>query len=149
MYPWKPQFYYIKVLCKGVFITWACFHDKHKPRTAFNYPVTCRHRNSIPGRSAVASECYNRCAIQARTSLVNELMGWITRNFSGNKRYFRQILPGTVISWNRKNVGAKYTVIFQGCKNGNFQLKECDIFLIFAKKISSWVHARTASVRRF
>ena len=27
MYPCKPQFYYIKVGCKGVFITRTCFHD--------------------------------------------------------------------------------------------------------------------------
>ena len=26
-YPCKPQFYYIKVGCKGVFITRTCFHD--------------------------------------------------------------------------------------------------------------------------
>ena len=28
-----------------------------------------------------------------------------------------------------------YTVIFHGCKNGYFQLKNCDIFLIFAQNI--------------
>ena len=27
VYPCKPQFYYIKVGCKGVLITWTCFHD--------------------------------------------------------------------------------------------------------------------------
>ena len=27
VYPCKPQFYYIKVGCKGVYITWTCFHD--------------------------------------------------------------------------------------------------------------------------
>ena len=27
VYPCKPQFYYIKVGCKGVFITRSCFHD--------------------------------------------------------------------------------------------------------------------------
>ena len=27
VYPCKPQFYYIKVGCKGVFITRTCFHD--------------------------------------------------------------------------------------------------------------------------
>ena len=26
-YPCKPQFYYIKVGCKGVYITRTCFHD--------------------------------------------------------------------------------------------------------------------------
>ena len=31
VYPWKPQFYYIKVGCKGVNITRTCYHDeKHK-----------------------------------------------------------------------------------------------------------------------
>ena len=28
-----------------------------------------------------------------------------------------------------------YTKIFQGCKNGNMQMKKCDIFLIFAQNI--------------
>ena len=28
----------------------------------------------------------------------------------------------------------QYTAIFDGCKNGNFQKKKCDIFLIFAQK---------------
>ena len=27
VFPCKPQFYYIKVGCKGVFITRTCFHD--------------------------------------------------------------------------------------------------------------------------
>ena len=27
VYPYKRQFYYIKVGCKGVFITRTCFHD--------------------------------------------------------------------------------------------------------------------------
>ena len=29
----------------------------------------------------------------------------------------------------------QYTVIFHGCKNGNFQIKTCDIFHIFAQNI--------------
>ena len=28
-----------------------------------------------------------------------------------------------------------YTAIFHGCKNDNFQMKNCDIFLIFAQNI--------------
>ena len=27
VYPCKPQFYYIKVGCRGVFVTWTCFRD--------------------------------------------------------------------------------------------------------------------------
>ena len=30
IYPGKPQFYYIKVGCKGVFITRTCLHDAIK-----------------------------------------------------------------------------------------------------------------------
>ena len=36
------------------------------------------------------------------------------------------------------------TAIFHGCKNVNFQMKNCDIFLIFAQNID-----RGYSVRRF
>ena len=28
-----------------------------------------------------------------------------------------------------------YTTIFHGCKNGNFQMKKCENFLIFAQNI--------------
>ena len=30
MYPCTPQFYYIKVGCKGVFITRTCLHYEHR-----------------------------------------------------------------------------------------------------------------------
>ena len=30
----------------------------------------------------------------------------------------------------------QYTAIFHGCKNDNFQMKNCDIFLIFAQNIN-------------
>ena len=33
------------------------------------------------------------------------------------------------------NMPIKYTPIFHGYKNDNFQLKNCDIFLIFAQNI--------------
>ena len=33
------------------------------------------------------------------------------------------------------NMSVQYTAIFHGCKNGNFQIKKCDIFLIFAHNI--------------
>ena len=29
----------------------------------------------------------------------------------------------------------QYTVIFHGCENDNFQMKNCDIFLFFAQNI--------------
>ena len=50
-----------------------------------------------------------------------------------------------------KNTPMQYTAIFQGLKNDNFQLKNCDIFLIFAqnikgvKKVRSAVHRRIAN----
>ena len=34
-----------------------------------------------------------------------------------------------------ENMSVQYTAIFHGCKNGNFQMKKCDIFLIFAQYI--------------
>ena len=33
------------------------------------------------------------------------------------------------------NMPMQYTAIFHGCKNGNFQMNNCDIFLIFAQNI--------------
>ena len=34
-----------------------------------------------------------------------------------------------------ENTPMQYTAIFHGCKNVNFQMKNCDIFLIFAQNI--------------
>ena len=34
-----------------------------------------------------------------------------------------------------ENMPMQYDAIFKGCKNGNFQMKNCDIFLIFAQNI--------------
>ena len=33
------------------------------------------------------------------------------------------------------NMSVQYTAIFHGCKNGNLQMKKCEIFLIFAQNI--------------
>ena len=33
------------------------------------------------------------------------------------------------------NMSVQYTAVFHGCKNGNFQMKNCDDFLIFAQNI--------------
>ena len=33
------------------------------------------------------------------------------------------------------NMSVQYSAIFHGCKNGNFQMKKCDTFLIFAQNI--------------
>ena len=53
------------------------------------------------------------------------------------------------------NMPMQYTAIFHGCENDNFQVKNCDTFLIFAQNIDRGYtleppqHVRTASVRRF
>ena len=47
------------------------------------------------------------------------------------------------------NMPIQYLAIFHRCKNDNFQMKNCDIFLIFALKHRLWVLVRTASLRRF
>ena len=35
----------------------------------------------------------------------------------------------------RKHAHALYVEIFKGCKNDNFQIKNCGVFLIFAQNI--------------
>ena len=35
-------------------------------------------------------------------------------------------------------MSVQYIAIFHGCKDGNFQMKKCDIFLIFAQNINRW-----------
>ena len=57
---------------------------------------------------------------------------------------------GFLWSFHHENTPIQYTAIFQGFKNDYLQMKNCDIFLIFAQNIDcAWVHVRTASVRRF
>ena len=45
------------------------------------------------------------------------------------------------------NMSVQYTAIFHGYKNDYFQMKNCNIFLIFAPKHRLWVHVITTSVR--
>ena len=35
-------------------------------------------------------------------------------------------------------MSVQYTAIFHGCKNGNFYMKKCEIFLNFAQNIGRW-----------
>ena len=44
IYPCKPQFYYIKVGCKGVFVTRTCFRDENvrifcNAKDSHNFPT--------------------------------------------------------------------------------------------------------------
>ena len=43
------------------------------------------------------------------------------------------IVPGHAVHY--ANMPVQYTAIFHDCKNDNFQMKNCDIFLIFAQNI--------------
>ena len=45
---------------------------------------------------------------------------------------------GQISTKHYANMSVQYTAIFHGCKNGNFQMKKCDIFLIFAQNIDRW-----------
>ena len=36
------------------------------------------------------------------------------------------------------NMSVQNTAIFHGCKNGNFHMKKCEIFLYFAQNIDRW-----------
>ena len=41
----------------------------------------------------------------------------------------------TKLDLHYENTPMQYEAIFKGCQNGNFQIKNCDIFLIFAQNI--------------
>ena len=47
-----------------------------------------------------------------------------------------------------ENMPIQYLTIFHGCKNDNFQMKNCDIFLIFAQNIDCG-YTLTDSMRQF
>ena len=52
------------------------------------------------------------------------------------KNLDRKICPsGHCLATHYENIPMQYTAIFHGCKNVNFQMKNSDIFLIFAQNI--------------
>ena len=53
---------------------------------------------------------------------------------NGKKFELRNSIKGVGVTL-RKHAHAIYVAIFHGCKNGHFQMKNCDIFLIFAQNI--------------
>ena len=60
VYPCKPQFYYIKVGCKGVFVTWTCFRDGKARLQVFllgtiAWSVACQLRKRAAPRKTLAS----------------------------------------------------------------------------------------------
>ena len=54
-----------------------------------------------------------------------------------------------IVTKHYANRPMQYTAIFHCCKNFNFQMKNYNMFSFFALKHRSWVHVRTASLRRF
>ena len=68
--------------------------------------------------------------------------------FANAKIRFSHVAAHMIVAL-RKHVRAMSAAIFHDCKNGNFQLKNCDIYSYFCSKHRSWVHVRTASLRRF
>ena len=47
----------------------------------------------------------------------------------------RPDIPMYILSAHYDNTPMQYTAILKGCKYGNFQMKNCDFFLIFAQNI--------------
>ena len=47
VYPCKPQLYYIKVGCKGVFITWTCLHDDNVISRRSSSEFAARKQSSL------------------------------------------------------------------------------------------------------
>ena len=54
-----------------------------------------------------------------------------------------------ILTSNYENTPMQYTVSFHGCKNYNFQMKNCDFFSNCCCEHRSLVHVRTASVSQF
>ena len=48
---------------------------------------------------------------------------------------FKMNVEADITSYHYDNIPKQKTVIFHGCKNDYFQMKNCDIFLPFAQNI--------------
>ena len=64
-----------------------------------------------------------KCQIIAAGVLIISMMPRLCRN----------ILKRAEIHY--ENTPMQYTAIFHGCENDNFQMTNCDVFLIFAQNI--------------
>ena len=64
-----------------------------------------------------------------------DLVGNPEDRFSHNEAHLIMPVPNDMDSYHHENTSMHYLAIFHGCKNDNFQMKNCDIFLIFAQNI--------------
>ena len=76
------------------------------------------------------SETFYDRSIEMWSDSRNQRMMWGTLKvrFAGRKGYKTMLT-------HYENTPMQYTAIFHGLKNDNFQMKNCDIFLIFAQNI--------------
>ena len=106
----------------------------------------------------VLTSAHNLCfRAKIRTNIKNQLKIVIFTAVENCSKLHRCVSAMNRRRSNYENMLMNYTAIFHGCKNDNFQMKNCDFFLSFAQNIDCWytleppqdrllVHVRTASV---
>ena len=57
----------------------------------------------------------------------------VARTMRARQTEYKENYNALVVSTHYANMSVQYTAIFHGCKNDNFQMKNFDIFLIFAQ----------------
>ena len=60
VYTCKPQFYFIKVGCKGVFVIWTCFGDEIvlRPYYVLASPGSYKSFDALPKQPYIQSHVY-------------------------------------------------------------------------------------------
>ena len=66
---------------------------------------------------------------------VSDLVGNPEDGFSHDAAQILNCQQYLTMQFHYENTPMQYTAIYHGCKNENFQMKNCDIFLIVAQNI--------------
>ena len=87
------------------------------------------------GSLETASEQLLTAATQGNVKVVEDLLtsGKVSADVADKNGH--TALIGATVSWitHYNNMSMQYTAIFNGCKNGNFQMRHCDSFLFLLK----------------
>ena len=68
-----------------------------------------------------------------------DILNRVAQNITNGKcPHVQETTPSVVSSVHYENMSVQYTAIFHGYKNDYFQMKNCNIFLIFAQNIDCW-----------
>ena len=109
VYPYKPQFYYIKVGCKGVFISRTCLHDVNFSQ----FPVFTRWFSQFRGPRPYSqnTEKEHWTLFQKSLEIAQILISFVRWFYHGMGNNVNVLLT-TVYEYNRVTTASRISKIF-------------------------------------